>query len=55
MTKPTFRLSRRTFLRLAAFAGLGVAAAAYERVARRIGYVNYLRWLVRGQTQGRSG
>ncbi|MBM4457249.1 MAG: DUF362 domain-containing protein [Chloroflexi bacterium] len=55
MTKPTFRLSRRTFLRLAAFAGLGVAAAAYERVARRIGYVNYLRWLVRGQTQRLTG
>ena len=45
------RLTRRGFLRLAVLAGLGVAAAAFERVVRPVGAANYLRWVTRGIEQ----
>ena len=52
---PNLHLTRRTFLRLAALAGLGVSIAALEKTARPVGLGNYLRWLARGQTQNLAG
>jgi uncharacterized protein (DUF362 family) len=52
---PRLRLTRRQFLRLAVLGGLGVAAAAFERVSRPVGAGNYVRWVVRGQGQRLAG
>ncbi|MCX6032324.1 MAG: DUF362 domain-containing protein [Chloroflexi bacterium] len=52
---PQLRLTRRQFLRLAVLGGLGVAAAAFERVTRPVGADNYLRWTARGLGQQLAG
>jgi len=55
MSAPRLRLSRRTFLRLIAVAGIGAAIAILERAARPVGLGNFLRWMARGQAQRLTG
>ncbi len=51
MTQPTFRLSRRAFLRLGLLAGIGASTAFIYKNTEQIGLVNLLRWTLRGQTE----
>ena len=44
-------MKRRTFLRLAAIAGIGISAALIYRKTAPIGAWNYFRWAARGQKQ----
>ncbi len=43
------RLSRRAFLRIAAFTGIGAALVALERASQPMGLGNLLRWTIREQ------
>jgi uncharacterized protein (DUF362 family) len=44
-------MNRRTFLRLAALAGIGVGAAFIHRSTAPVGPLTYFRWMARGQKQ----
>jgi uncharacterized protein (DUF362 family) len=44
-------MNRRTFLRLAALAGIGVVAAFIHRSTAPVGPLTYLRWMARGKKQ----
>lgn len=48
---PRTTISRRTFLRLALLAGIGVGAAIIHRNTASFGTLNFLRWILRAQWQ----
>jgi uncharacterized protein (DUF362 family) len=46
---PTPRMSRRSFLRIMALAGIGAGIAVIHRQTASVGTLNFLRWTLRGQ------
>jgi uncharacterized protein (DUF362 family) len=51
MKQPPFRLSRRAFIRLALLTGIGASTAAIYRNTEKIGFIDWVRWTLRGETE----